>query len=43
MRTHQKYCLAQLFVEVASEEKHNITDFFPDTTVFYDWKTCVAS
>ena len=42
-RTHKKYVLSQLSVEVLSEEKHNITEFFLDTTVFYDYKTRVAN
>ena len=23
--------------------KHNISEFFPDTTVYYDYKTCVVN
>ena len=33
MQTHQKYVIAQLSIEIVSEEKHNISEFFPDTTV----------
>ena len=33
-RTHQKYVLAQWFFD--------ITEFFPDKTVVYDYKTCVS-
>ena len=33
-QTNQRDVLAQLFVD--------ITEFFPDTTVFYNYKTCVA-
>ena len=28
--------------KLCMNKKHNITEFFPDTTVFYDYKTCVA-
>ena len=31
-----KICFSQLSVVVVSEEKHNITEFFHDTTVLYD-------
>ena len=31
-----KICSPQLFVAVMSEEKRKITEFFPETTFFYD-------
>ena len=43
MQTHQRDVLAQWSVEVVTEEKQNITEFLPDTTVFYDSKNCVAN
>ena len=42
MKTHQKHVLPQLFVSVVSEEKQNITEFFPGT-YFFNWKTCVGN
>ena len=30
-------------LKLGLKKKHNITEFFPDTTVFYDQKTCVAN
>ena len=30
-------------LKLCLKKKHNITEFFPDTTVFYDNKTCVAN
>ena len=38
-----KHVLPQRFVSVVSEEKQKITEFFPDTTVYYYIKTRVTN
>ena len=30
-------------LKVCLKKKHNITEFLPDTTVFYHWKTCMRT
>ena len=30
-------------LKLCLKKKHNISEFFPDTTVFYDYKNCVAN